>query len=152
MRHKWIAAFLSLIILAAPSIVAGQSLGVGLSPATPAPNPNPLFPERLGIPWFGVPQLGPYPQPSGMSSASSRPSLPPLNQIPPITDIAGQQFPSPISLLPTLHPEILYVGTVPILIFPLPLPPNPIVARLHSFGFLLQVPMINSPVENPGNR
>jgi len=54
-----------------------------------------------------------------------------------------------ISLRPTFRPEIVYVGNVPIQVFPLPLPPNPIVARLQSFGFLLQVPMIKSPGRRP---
>jgi hypothetical protein len=144
-RHKWVGVFLSLTILAAPSVMAGQSPSVVWSPATQQPSLNPLFPERVGIPWFGVPQLGPYPKSFGMPSSSTQLS-PPLS-FPANTRTTGQESPLPVSFIP----EILYVGNVPIAIFPLPLPPNPIVARLQSFGFLLQVPMIKSPVENSGN-
>ena len=126
MRQKLISAFVSLTILAAPSIGATQWPAVVSTSPMQAPSPNPLFPERLGIPWFGVPQL-PHPQPSGMQNGSLSPSITATNREP---------FSLPISLSPTLHSEIVYVG----------------VARLQSFGFLLQVPMIRSPVENPGNR
>jgi len=142
MRQKLISAFVSLTILAAPSVGAAQWSAVVSSSPAQAPSPNPLFPERLGIPWFGVPQL-PHPQPSGMQNGSLSPSITATNREP---------FSLPISLSPTLHSEIVYVGNVPVRLLPLPLPPNPIVARLQSFGFLLQVPMIRSPVENPGNR
>jgi len=73
MRQKLISAFVSLTILAAPSVGAAQWPAVVSSSPAQAPSPNPLFPERLGIPWFGVPQL-PHPQPSGMQNGSLSPS------------------------------------------------------------------------------
>jgi len=143
MRHKVISVFLGLMIVAAPSIAAAQWPAAVSGPAVQAPSTNPLFPAQLGIPWFGIPQFSPYPQSSGMPNAT---------QAPPIAGTNRQQFPLPISPSPALQIEIVYVGNLPVQIPPLPLPPNPIVARLQSFGFLLQLPMIKSPVENPGNR
>ena len=57
MRQKLISAFVSLTILAAPSVGAAQWSAVVSSSPAQAPSPNPLFPERLGIPWFGVPNF-----------------------------------------------------------------------------------------------
>ena len=128
------------IVVMAASTVAAQSAGIGSSPTIRIPNPNPLFPERIGIPWLAVPQLGSYPP-----SSSTR-SMPP-----PSSSTTSIQVPS-ITSGAILQSETVYVGGVPVRILPLPLPANPIVSRLRSFGFFLQVPVINSPIENLRDR
>jgi hypothetical protein len=148
MGCKLIAVFLTLAIFsAAPSVATAQLPSVVSNPLTQSSSPNPLFPERIGIPWLLVPQVAPHPQtPSGPEGSLQSPAL---SQIPSITNAGRQQFPLPFS---SLRPEIVYVGNVPILVSPLPLPPNSIVARLKSYGFLLQVPMIPSPIGNSRDR
>jgi hypothetical protein len=131
-------------MLAAPSLVTAQLPGIMPGSTTQPATPNPLFPVDLGIPWLNVPELSPHRQlPS--------PALPP-SQAPSIISTNRGRFPFPISPSPITHPEIIYVGNIPVVVMPLPLPPNPIVARLQSSGFLLQVPMIQSPVEHAGKQ
>jgi hypothetical protein len=148
MRHKWVVVLLSLTTLVAPSALTAQL------PSTPSPSmapiapvqpstPNPLFPAQLGLPWLGVPELGPPPPP---------PPQPPVTQAPSIEGTDRQHLPLPVYPGIPFHSKPVYVGKAPVLIPLLPLSPNPIASRLQSFGFLHQVPIINSPVENRGDR
>jgi hypothetical protein len=145
MRHKPVVVLLSLTILVAPSGLTAQL------PSTPSPTMtpisplqpstlNPLFPSQLGLPWFGVPELSPRPQ-------QPLPQ-PPVIQAHSVNGATRQPLPLRASRGPTFHPKPVYVGKEPVLIPLLPLPPNPIASRLQSFGFLRQVPIVNSPAEN----
>ena len=133
MRRSWTPLFLALFVLAAPSTVAPQ-IPSTMWPTIPIIQPggsNPLFPERVG-PWIAVPQFSGCPQLSAIPSRTPQPLSSPLliSPISPRRETKQNQFLLPMSLR---H---------------LPLPPNPIVERLYSFGFLLQVPVIKSPLGN----
>src|SRR5215469_7649221 len=145
MRHKSIVVLLSLTIVVAPSALTAQLPGTpspSMAPISPVQSStlNPLFPSQLGLPWFGVPELTPPPQ-------QPLPQ-PPVIQAPSTNGATRQQLPFPVSGSVPFHPKPMYAGREPVLIPLLPLPPNPIASRLQSFGFLRQVPIITSPVEN----
>jgi hypothetical protein len=112
----------------------------------PLPPSNPLFPERIDIPWIAVPQPTANSQASGMPGGSKQPSLSSASTNTLLGAVNDSPLRFPTSSRPMLErefPEILYAGNVPIQLYPLPL--NSIMSRLQSFGFLIQFPTIVLP-------
>jgi hypothetical protein len=133
MTVKFIGMLILGLIVLAPSVADAQS------------NANPLFPERVGLPWFGVPSTASSRPLPASNPAQPMPSFRPMISVP----LTTLRLPPPVQLPgfrpPTFQPPVLsvYIGRTRIQLFPVPL--NAVQTRLRSFGFFLPDP----PAERP---